>query len=450
MSPKAKLNNEGQFHKMAHAVQFDREKCIGCNSCVMTCKNIGIGFLKLEEKGDKKHVEFSEDPCVDCIYCGQCTNLCPVDAIYEQKEIKAVEKALKVKGKTVIVQMGPSVRASIGEEFGQPPGTNISGHMFSALRELGFDKIFDVTMGADITTMAEAEELVDRIKNKGPLPMFTSCCPSWVKYIEFYHPELIPNLTTARSPHIHSGGAYKTWWAEKEGINPKDIIVVSIMPCTSKKNEAKHEKFKIKGLNPVDHVITTKEAAALLKKHSIDPMKLKPGKVDTCGQFSGAGIIYGASGGVMESALRSTHFYLTGKELKKIDYKEVRDTQSIKKATVKIGDHRLNVAVVYLTMNAAPIIDEIKKNPKAYDYIEVMACPGGCIGGGGQPLRTNMKKIEERKKSLYSIDSKMKIRKAHQNPVVREFFDGYIAKLTEKEQSAILHTSYSKSKKFTS
>jgi len=444
---KSKTNNNKKIHKMAHAIQFDREKCIGCNSCVMACKNTGIGFLKIAETDGKKHVEYTKDACIDCISCGQCTNLCPIDAIHEQREIKEVEKVLKKKNKIVIVQMGPSVRTSIGEEFGQPPGTNMSERMYSALRELGFDKIFDVTMGADITTITEAQELVGRIEGNGPLPMFTSCCPSWVSYVEFYHPEIIPNLTTARSPHIHSGGAYKTWWAEKEGINPKDIVVVSIMPCTSKKNEAKDKKFKIKGLNPVDHVITTREIATMFRKNNINPIKLKPSKLDTFGNFSGAGIIYGASGGVMESALRSTHFYLTGKELKKIDFKEVRDTQSIKKATVKIGKHTLKVAIVYLTMNAAPIIDEIKKNPKAYDYIEVMACPGGCIGGGGQPLRTNKEKIEKRKEALYSIDKKMKIRKAHENPIVQNFFNEYMSKLPKKEQSTILHTSYSKRSK---
>lgn len=448
MSSKSKLSREGQFHRMAEAIQFDRKKCIACNACVATCGMIDINFLKLKESGGKKHVEFNEDPCVDCIYCGQCTLRCPVDAIYEQKQIKDVEKALKQKGKTVIVQMAPSARASIGEMFGEKPGTNVMGKLYTALRELGFDKIFDVSMGADITTYVEAMELADRIKNKDVLPMFTSCCPSWVKYVEFYHPELIPNLTTARSPHIHSGGAYKTWWAEKEGINPKDIIVVSIMPCTAKKYEANLEKLKINGLKPVDFVLSIREAATMIKDKGIDLPKLKPGKVDPCGKFSGAGMIYGAAGGVMESALRSAYYFLTGKDLKKIDYKDVRDAKGVKKAVIKMGNKTLKVAVIYLTKNTEDVIKEIKKNPKAYDYIEVMACPGGCVGGGGQPIPTNAKIIEERKKSLYQIDTRMKVRKAHDNPVIKDFFENYIAKLPEKKKSAILHTSFRKRKKF--
>lgn len=344
--------------------------------------------------------------------------------------------------------MAPSVRASISEEFGQAPGTNIQKKMYTALRQLGFDKIFDVTMGADITTYTEAMELADRIKNGGVMPMFTSCCPSWVKYVEFYHPELLPHLTTARSPHIHSGGAYKTWWAEKEGIDPKDIAVVSLMPCTSKKYEAKLDKLKIGDVYPVDIVLTARETADLLRKHNIDPMTLEDGQVDSCGAYSGAGIIYGAAGGVMESALRSAHYFLTGEELDRIEYEEVRDTEGIKKATVKIGDKELKVAVIYLTKNTVAVIDEVLKGSKAYDYVEVMACPGGCVGGGGQPRPTNSKIIAERKKALYQIDDKIEIRKAHQNPVVKEFFEEYLAKLSKEKASGIVHTNFRQRRKF--
>lgn len=448
MSCEEDQKKEGQFHRMAQSIEFDREKCIACMACVVSCNKIDINFLKIVENDGKKHVEYNCEPGVDCIYCGQCTFLCPVDAIYEQKNADEVEKVLGDNSKTVIVQMAPSVRASIGEEFGQPAGTNVQKKMYTALRKLGFDKIFDVTMGADITTYTEAMELTDRIKNGGVMPMFTSCCPSWVKYVEFYYPEIIPNLTTARSPHIHSGGAYKTWWAEKEGIDPKDIVVVSIMPCTSKKYEAKLEKLKIGDVYPVDIVLTARETADLLKKHDIDLMSLEDGEVDSCGAFTGAGIIYGAAGGVMESALRSAHYFLTGEELDKIEYKEVRDAEGIKKATVDIGGKKLNVAVVYLTKNAQPVIEEVLKGSKDYDYIEVMACPGGCVGGGGQPKPTNMKIIEERKKALYQIDDKTNIRKAHQNPVVKEFFEEYLAKLPEEKSASILHTSFRQRKKF--
>ena len=450
MSCEDDQKKEGKLHRMANAVEFDREKCIGCGACVVSCNRVGINFLKLAEEDGRKHVEYSCEPGIDCIYCGQCTFLCPVDAIHEQRNIDEVERALADKSKITIVQMAPSVRATLGEAFGQPAGTNVMRKMFTAFRKLGFKKIFDVTMGADITTWVEAAELADRIKNGGTLPMITSCCPSWVKYVEFYHPKLIPNLTTARSPHIHSGGAYKTWWAEKEGIDPKNVVVVSIMPCTSKKNEAKMEKMKINGLPPVDIVLTARETADLLKKRGIDLMSLEESEVDSFGEFSGAGVIFGASGGVMESALRSAHYFLTGKELDQIEYKEVRDSEGIKKATVDIGGQKLNIAVIYLTKNAVPVIGEILKNPKAYDYIEVMACPGGCVGGGGQPKPTNSRIIAERKKALYQIDDKAKIRKAHQNPVVKEFFEQYIANLPEAKRKAILHTGFTKGGKFDS
>jgi NADH-quinone oxidoreductase subunit G/NADP-reducing hydrogenase subunit HndD len=278
--------------------------------------------------------------------------------------------------------------------------------------------------------------------------MFTSCCPGWVKYAEFYHPEILPHLTTARSPHIHSGGAYKTWWAKVAGVNPKKIVVVSFMPCTSKKYEASFDKLKIDGMYPVDLVLTTRETAVLLKKNKINLPKLKPGKLDRYGNYSGAAAIYGATGGVMESALRSAHYFLTGKDLKKVEFKSVRGMQGIKKATVKMGKKTLKVAVAYMAKNAHALIEELKKNPKAYDYIEVMACPGGCIGGGGQPIPSTEAIIWERIKALYKIDDKMKIRCAHRNPIVVDFFENYIAKLPRSRQKAILHTHYSKKKKF--
>jgi NADP-reducing hydrogenase subunit HndD len=448
MSCEDDQKNEGQMHHMVNAVEFDRKLCIGCGACVASCNRVGINFLKLVPGGERKHVEYACEPGIDCIYCGQCTFLCPVDAIHEQRTINEVEAVLKDKSKVTIVQMSPAVRVSIGEMFGQPAGTNVMKKMFTALREIGFDHVFDVTMGADITTWVEAKELVDRIKSGGALPMITSCCPSWVKFVEFYHPELIPNLTTARSPQIHAGGAYKTWWAEKMGIDPKNIVVVNLAPCTSKKYEAKMEKFSIDGLAPVDHVLTTREAATLLKNHKIDLMSLPDSEVDSYGEFTGAGVLYGAVGGVMESALRSAHYFLTGEELDRIEFQEVRDSEGLKKATVDIGGKTLNVAMVYLTKNAVPVIQEVLANPKAYDYIEVMACPGGCVGGGGQPKPTNSKIITERKKGLYQIDAESTLRKGHLNPLVKEFFEEYLEKLPEDRQSAILHTHYAKKEKF--
>jgi NADP-reducing hydrogenase subunit HndD len=437
-----------KLHKMCQAAEIDPQLCIACNKCVQICEKIGIGFLEMKGTNIQTHATYTRDPDIDCIYCGQCTVHCPVGSAREQNEIELVEKALQDKNKIVIAQMAPSVRASIGEEFGLSVGTDLTGKIYTAFRKLGFDKIFDVNMGADITTIVEATELAERIKKNKHLPMFTSCCPAWVKFIEFYHPELIRHLTSARSPQIHSGGAYKTWWAEREKIDPKKIVVVSLMPCTSKKYEARHKKFKINGMQPVDYVLTTRELSVLLKKHKIDLPALKPGKVDLPGTYSGAAAIYGASGGVMESALRTAYFMMTGQELKKVEFQAVRGMAGIKKAKIKIGNRTLKVAVVSTAANAEKIIQELKKDKNAYDYIEVMACPGGCIGGGGQPIPTTLKIVKKRIDALYSIDDKMKIREAHLNPVVKDFFDNYIARLPAGKRKKILHTGYARKNKF--
>jgi NADH-quinone oxidoreductase subunit G/NADP-reducing hydrogenase subunit HndD len=269
-----------------------------------------------------------------------------------------------------------------------------------------------------------------------------------VKYIEFYRPDLIRHLTTSRSPQIHSGGAYKTWWAEREGIDPKDIVVVSFMPCTSKKYEAKHEKMKINGMYPVDHVLTVREFATLLRKRNIDLISLDPSEVDEAGAYSGAAAIYGASGGVMESALRTAYEEITGEELKRVEFKQVRGMKGIKKATIEIGDKQLKVVIAATAKNVRKVLAELERDPDAFHYMEVMACPGGCIGGGGQPIPTADRIVKQRIECLYQIDEEMKLRKAHENPVVREFFDDYIAMLPHEKQAAILHTSYSKKQKF--
>ncbi len=435
-------------HQLVCAAELDPQLCIACNKCVEICHEIGIGFLEIRGKANQIHATWSRDPDVDCIYCGQCTVHCPVYSAREQNEIAAVEASLQDETKVVIAQMAPSVRASIGEELGLDVGVDLTERCYSAFRQLGFDKVFDVNMGADITTVVEAEELADRIKNSKDLPMFTSCCPAWVKFVEFYHPELIKHLTTSRSPQIHSGGAYKTWWAEREGIDPKDIVVVSFMPCTSKKYEAKHEKMKINGMYPVDHVLTVREFATLLRKHHIDLLSLEPSEVDAAGTYSGAAAIYGASGGVMESALRTAYRDITGEELANVEFKQVRGMKGLKRATIEIGDKKLKVVIAATAKNVRIVLDELKRDPDAFHYMEVMACPGGCIGGGGQPIPTSERIVKERIECLYAIDDKMKLRKAHENPVVQDFFDNYIEKLPLKEQAAILHTSYSKKQKF--
>jgi iron-only hydrogenase group A len=349
------------------------------------------------------------------------------------------------------------VRASIGEEFALPVGSDVTGEMYTALRQLGFDYIFDVNFGADITTMVEARELVERIEHNGVLPMFTSCCPAWVKFVEFYYPDLISHLTTSRSPQIHSGGVYKTWWAKEQKIDPEKIVVISLMPCTSKKYEAGLEKMNLSLTNsqgknikvkPVDFVLTTRETAALLKKNNIDLKQLEKSEADNLAEHSGAAAIYGASGGVMESALRTAAKMLTGQDLPRLEFEAVRGMKGLKKTIVRLDlpdgkELQLKVAVVSTPKNARIVINELKKNPHVYDYIEFMACPGGCIGGGGQPLTSTEAIVAERIKALYQIDQNKKIRSAHDNPVVKDFFEFLEKdKFGQEIEKQLLHTSY--------
>ena len=446
-------------YKFANAVEIDGTQCIDCRNCLDACSLLqNISYLELKGKGVDQEVVPTKNKKIDCIYCGQCAVHCPVGAAQEQSQWEMVEKDLADKKKIVIAQFAPSIRVSIGEEFNLPYGKILTGQVVAGLKELGFNYIFDVSFGADITTMVEAEELLKRIKTpphpplirgggRGErLPLMTSCCPAWVKYVEFYHPELILNLTTARSPHIHSGGTIKTYWADKMNISPKEITVVSIMPCTAKKFEATRKELKVKGIFPVDYVLTTREFAWLLKKNNIDFSKLKPQKADDClGEYSGAGIIYGGSGGVMESALRTAQFLACGKNKGKIcktqlEFKQVRGLGDVKEAIVSVAGKKLRVAVVNGIGNIEPVIDNLGK----YDYIEVMACPGGCIGGGGQPIPTTDEIRKKRIAALYKLDKSKKIRKAHENKRVLEALTWL--KKQDKLERKVLHTGYKKRK----
>ncbi len=437
-------------YRFANAVEIDGEQCIDCNNCVSACHNQGIDYLKMSGAGTAQEIMPDKDNKSACIYCGQCALHCPAASAQEQSAWPAVERAIKDKKKIVIAQFAPSIRVSIGEEFGLPYGVNCEGLIYTALKKLGFNSVVDVNFGADITTLTEAEELVERMKDKKAIwPMMSSCCPSWVAYAEYYHPELLPHLTMARSPQIHLAGAVKTYWAEKKRIDPKNIVLVSIMPCTSKKYEAARPELSLNGRPLIDYVLTTRELAYLIKKNKIDFKKLTPSDGDKLfNHGSGAAAIYGASGGVMESALRSAASFACedkkGPKAKKnplcterLEFKDVRGLAGFKEAIVAIGGQRIRVGVVSGIANLHKVLPKLKK----YHCIEVMACPGGCIGGGGQPIPTTAAIRQKRLDGLYNIDKGRTIRRAHENKAAVEYYEwakkhGLSAK--------VLHTKFKK------
>ena len=428
------------------SIFFDSSKCIDCKNCVEVCHKQNVGFLSVKEEGDFFQISTSSDPCRDCVYCGQCVVHCPTGALQEVDSIKEVEEAMADNSKVVLFQIAPAVRTSIGEEFGMGYGAIATEKIAAGIRKMGIENVFDVSAAADIVTMEEAAELIERISNNGVLPMFTSCCPAWVKYLEFYHPELIPNLTSVRSPQVLFGGLTKTFWAKNNNIDPKNIFVVSIMPCTAKKYEIKRKENLVDGFNPVDAVLTTYELACLLKKHGVNLRDIEGEDLTPLyGDATGAGVIYGTSGGVTESALRTATYKLTGKNPESIEFSPFRGLEESKEASVEINGLNLKVAVVNGLANAENLIKIIKDNPDAYHYIEVMACPGVCIGGGGQPLPTDSKIRKLRSEGLYKIDQGKPKRFAHESELVKEVYDKF---LNNKENiHKICHTTYNKKEK---
>ncbi len=428
-------------------IEFDSSKCIDCGNCIEMCQRQAVGYLEKKQKGHLAQVVPVKDKKTDCIYCGQCIMHCPAGAFESMGEFERIEKPLKQKDKIVVVQFAPSIRTSIGEEFGLLSGEAATDKLVGALKELGFDKVFDTSVGADFTTVAEAEEVMARMQSGKNLPVLTSCCPAWVRFIEFYYPEFISNLTTVRSPQIILGGLLKTYWARINKINPKNIFSVAIMPCVAKKYEISRPELKIKGMKPVDCVLTTRELARLLMRHNIDFKKVKPQNTDALfGAPSGAGVIYGASGGVMESAFRTVYEKLTKQRLEKVEFAQVRGMQGIKKAEVKVGNRKRKIAVANGLGNAKQLLESIKSGERNYTCIEVMACPGGCIGGGGQPVPADAEIRQKRAAGLYNVDNKKIIRRAHENPIVRKVYGEFFAK-DEKIARLVLHTSYRKQKK---
>lgn len=420
-------------------IVFDETKCIDCRNCIEACP---VNFLELKGRGADIEVAPSKDPKKECISCGQCIIHCPVGAIESAGEFESIEEPLRDKNKFTVVQFAPAIRSTIGEEFGMPYGEIITGKLVAGLKKLGFKKVFDTSVGADFTTIEEAKELAGRIATQKNLPAFSSCCPSWVKFLEFYHPELLKNLCTTRSPQVILGGLIKTYWAEKEKINPNDIVVVSIMPCVSKKYEIMRSELKINGIKPVDTVMTTRELARLFRNHKIDLKNINPKPADPPFDLpSGAGIIYGASGGVFESAFRTAYKDITGKELADLEIKELRGDKGTKIRELSIDGKKIRSIAVSGLKNAETMLGKLKADPKAFDAMEVMACPGGCIGGGGQPLPVDNSIRKKRADTLYGIDASKDLRVAHKNPIVKQVYDEFLNDNALKH--SICHTEYS-------
>lgn len=450
LAEKYKLNIAGftdrkanrKTYKFGNAVEIDGSQCIDCRNCIDACAMQKINYLEIKGKGAEQEIIPTKNKKINCIYCGQCTVHCPVSAAQEQTHWEVVEEAIKNKKKIVVAEIAPSIRVSIGEDFNLPYGEIVTEHLVASLKRLGFDYVFDVNFAADVTTVIEAEELLGRLKEKKGLPMFTSCCPAWINYVEYFRPDLIPNITTSRSPQIHGGGLIKNYWAKEMKINPKDVVVVSIMPCTAKKYEASRKEMKINGLFPVDYVLTTRELSFMLKKNEINLGKIEPVEADNpFGKFSGAGAIFGGTGGVMESALRTAQYYAFGENEKacegKIEFVQARGLEGVKEAVVNVAGTDLRIAVVNGIGNVKPVLDNLKN----YDYIEVMSCPGGCIGGGGQPIPTTLEIRKKRIEALYKLDKECVMRRSYENPEVMKVIK-WAKEQGEKAAHKLFHTYY--------
>ncbi len=430
----------------------DNSKCILCRRCTAVCHyNQHANVIGANNRGFHTHISSAFDMPLSetsCVNCGQCVAVCPTGALTERDDTDKVWTALADPTKTVIVGPAPSVRAQLGECFGMPIGTNVEGKMLAALRRLGFDKVFDVDTAADLTILEEGTELLGRIKNGGKLPLITSCSPGWIKFCEHYYPEFIPNLSSCKSPQRMFGAIIKTYYAEKMGIDPKDLFVVSIMPCTAKKFEVQRPEMCAAGVPDVDVSLTTRELASMIRRAGIVFDKLPDETADPLfGIASGAGHIFGATGGVMEAALRTVYEVVTGKTLDKVEFEAVRGVEAIKEAEYDLNGTKVRVAVTSGLENAAKLLDMIKSGEKDYHFVEIMACPGGCVNGGGQPIqpgyvRNFVDLRKERASALYSEDAKMALRKSHENPVIKELYDTYLGEPNSEKAHHILHTHY--------
>ena len=446
------------YDNVTPSIVRDTSKCILCGRCIARCKNAhGNGILGFENRGFRTIVgpasnrSFADSPC---LMCGQCINVCPTGALMEKSEIDKVDAAMAA-GKYVVVQTAPAVRASLGEEFGLPVGTPVTGKMVAALRRLGFAKVFDTNYGADLTIMEEANELVERVTQGGVLPMTTSCSPGWINYAEYYYDDILPHVSSCKSPHEMQGAIIKHYYAERNGLKPEDVFVVSIMPCTAKKFEKEREQNVTRGLPDVDAVLTTRELGRLIRRSGINFTKLPDEEfdMDLIGDYTGAGVIFGVTGGVMEAALRTAYHTLTGKDYEAIEFHEVRGLNGIREAEFNLNGVELKVAVASGMKDATVLLDQIREGTSPYTFIEIMCCPGGCINGGGQSYVRECFLPNEgidimdtyrqkRANALYSEDERQTIRQSHNNPQMIDLYNNFLGKPGSHLAHELLHTSF--------
>ena len=448
--------------EVAPGIVRDTSKCVLCGRCVETCKqDQGIGILGFEKRGFETIVSPAENRSfseVPCIQCGQCINACPTGALAEKSEIDKLDAAF-AQGKNVIVQTAPAVRAALAEEFGEKIGTDGTGKMVAALHRLGFYRVFDTNFGADLTIMEEASELIARIQNGETLPMITSCSPGWVNYLEYYYPELAPHLSSCKSPHQMVGAIIKSYYAKKHDLDPKNICVVSIMPCVAKKYENKRPENMVDGLMDVDVVLTTRELAKLIRRAGLNWKRLPNEEFDNdlLGEYTGAGVIFGVTGGVMEAAVRSANYLLTGEELEQTEFTPVRGLQGIKEASVTVAGITLNMAVASGMKNAKILLEQIKNGESQYHFIEIMGCPSGCVNGGGQPFVKELflpnedddivkTYVQKRAQVLYDLDKGKAVRRSHLNKDVQRLYEEFLGQPGSHTSHHLLHTSYNTSR----